>query len=1156
MTTNNDLLLCGADDTECVVAVEVDGAGKVTLCRLIGGRIISEKRETKYWLLVSDDTLLNGCGVDCDVAELEGGELRYLVECSSAGELSQVQKHIKSRSNDQRLSSDCIYHLPAWLQQYTVSSGVTLYEGMEFNDLRRMQVHIEVLPSDSGMVCDPLNDEIVVVALSDSTGWELVLDAREMSEEDLLEKAFETIWKRDPDVIECDHAFDFTLRYLFERADYLCVRPLLGRDESTPTHFKGRLAAGKASRSFQVTHMHGRHVVDSGFLLARQGESRRNLRGYEIVDAIDELDIQADESALAWGADTSEMWESDPERLVARALESVRCVRNITDLLLPPHFELAKYIPLPLEQIATSGPGKMIELMLVREHLRTGHGVPRPRDPIPRTGGAKAIFSKGVHRNVALADVASMYPTLALRNEISPSGDTAGAFLPLLDELTTRRLELKARARRADDPQERFLLDARQQALKLLIVAFTGFLAEQGRTFNDFEAYEQIVRLGRELAYEIVDLIEKCGGHVIQLIVDGFMIGLPDSVTIDEAAAAFVADISSALPEGINLEFEGHWPTAVSVSTGAYALVADDGEVTLKGLESRSREPFANEFIRQALALAVKAQFVELRELYLDTRERLSDHALPIELLTRSIALTKPLAALKSVAGGTKPAHHALALRAEKDDTLPTYDQGRRVEFYIQAGKALRYRRARHPWEWDPDQPDEDVTVLLEALDGAARRLSSLLSPEDFALIFKTRETEEPDLSAVALVAPTDVRPVLSFKQHEEHSQRTISRMIELTEAGYFVASLHGKIPLDKGFLEGRLTSEDIKLYAIQWAYRALLKGAPLNFALLTGEANQMTVLDVDAVDGPEAIERFRDRYLRSGDTFVESGGGGLHVYYSHTAGLQNKNVHVDLDGLQVKVEVKGCGLTITGPGSIHPTTACPYLLQGAPSPTDAESTAAILHARLEVPSELKETIKKAKSIPGGGKAGAGVVAIDTGVSKRERIRLFREMIEPYVEPGNIQHVVKVAREHEPCGEGSRNADFLSFAGSVHRFVEPDGMEEVLAAYTSCFHYPPDPEKASALADSSMGWMCRRVSMKADILQLLRKKGPMAERWIAAELKRDRRLVRATVELLMKDRKVRKVGKGRSSGVKLWRRSFPRFRRRTVQSKPKSICPE
>ena len=49
----------------------------------------------------------------------------------------------------------------------------------------------------------------------------------------------------------------------------------------------------------------------------------------------------------------------------------------------------------------------------------------------------------GVVRPIVKADVESLYPSLMLVNKIAPASDTLNIFLPLLAELTTRRLEAK-----------------------------------------------------------------------------------------------------------------------------------------------------------------------------------------------------------------------------------------------------------------------------------------------------------------------------------------------------------------------------------------------------------------------------------------------------------------------------------------------------------------------------------------------------------------------------------------------------------------------------------------------------------------------------------------------------------------------------------------
>ena len=121
------------------------------------------------------------------------------------------------------------------VQHYLTARGRTLFKGMRFEDLRRLQIGIATTVSDGFEFSNPERDPIAAVALSDSTGWEEVLvvepDSIE-SERTTLDTLTSVIQTRDPDVIEGHNLFKFDLPFVTARAKKLKVRLAWGRDAS------------------------------------------------------------------------------------------------------------------------------------------------------------------------------------------------------------------------------------------------------------------------------------------------------------------------------------------------------------------------------------------------------------------------------------------------------------------------------------------------------------------------------------------------------------------------------------------------------------------------------------------------------------------------------------------------------------------------------------------------------------------------------------------------------------------------------------------------------------------------------------------------------------------------------------------------------------
>ena len=97
--------------------------------------------------------------------------------------------------------------------------------------------------------------------------------------------------------------------------------------------------------------------------------------------------------------------------------------------------------------MATGGPGEKINDLMLRAYLMSGHSVPSAQRSRAYPGAHAELLETGVFAPVVKCDVESLYPSIMLAEAIAPQSDTLGAYLPMLSDLTRRRLEAKARSR-------------------------------------------------------------------------------------------------------------------------------------------------------------------------------------------------------------------------------------------------------------------------------------------------------------------------------------------------------------------------------------------------------------------------------------------------------------------------------------------------------------------------------------------------------------------------------------------------------------------------------------------------------------------------------------------------------------------------------------
>ncbi len=89
------------------------------------------------------------------------------------------------------------------MRQFLLQSGITLFKGIEFDELVRLHIDVQFAPSTGKKRSGKVSEErILVITLITSNGNEYVLKAVKQNERTVLEQCVQHINEIDPDVIE------------------------------------------------------------------------------------------------------------------------------------------------------------------------------------------------------------------------------------------------------------------------------------------------------------------------------------------------------------------------------------------------------------------------------------------------------------------------------------------------------------------------------------------------------------------------------------------------------------------------------------------------------------------------------------------------------------------------------------------------------------------------------------------------------------------------------------------------------------------------------------------------------------------------------------------------------------------------------------------
>ena len=723
-TAQLDRLLYGADATPWIVAAEPAGPNRMrTFQRTPAGGTETAEVPFEPWLLAARAEPWAAIRPQPRIDALAGDHaLRYLVRFNSWPDYLDASRGASE-------SGESFFRFRSPVEQHLVSSGRTLFNGMTFDDVRRLQLDIETTGFDAAHA----DVEVIIVAISMSNGHEEVL-VQDGDEADLLRRLSQRIIDLDPDTIEGHNLFNFDLPFLATRASRYDIPLNWGRDGSAlriaPN--QARFKVGALTLPYTPAYIHGRHIIDTYQQIQRYDTAGR-LSSYGLKPAVEQLGLTRPDREFVPGEQIRELWTTDRDRLLRYALDDVRDVDILARLATPTEFYQTQILPRSFQNVATGGPGEKINDVMVRAYLMHGHSVPTARAARDYPGGHAELLATGVFRPVVKCDVESLYPSIMLVEGVSSSADTLGTYLPMLSDLTRRRLEAKARSRNTTGA-ERAMWDGLQGSFKVLINSFYGYLGYGGGLFNDFDAAERVTLSGQRLVRQVVDRLHEAGAIPIEVDTDGVYFVPPAEVRTGEDEEQFIERIGEVLPAGIRLAHDGHYDGMLSLRLKTYALLNEDGTLTLKGsaLRSRRMERCLRRFLEEAARQFLAADRDGARTAYFLLAERIRDRQLAPEEFAQWGMVNEETAA-------KQPRLQRLMARARAAGRQPVRS-GERLELYERDDGEFGFI--------DEYNSDESVGYLLRRLRGVAERFRGLFEGDSEFDAFFPLLTPRTDLAA------------------------------------------------------------------------------------------------------------------------------------------------------------------------------------------------------------------------------------------------------------------------------------------------------------------------------------------------------------------------------------------------------------------------
>jgi DNA polymerase elongation subunit (family B) len=743
-------LLFGHDPTPKLLAFRPSETHVTVYARGAEGVTVAEE-PFRPFLLLSDPDLLKGLEGELEMTPLDGeGAYRWLAEFSAWSQALRARDHCLRVSGKSAGSADAPYRfLGDPTHQFLLRTGKTSFLGMAFGDLRRMAIDIEVT-TGAGFEFPHAgreSDRIIAIAMADSTGFSIVLSGAQLSERDLLVECSRLIRERDPDVLEGHNIFRFDLEYLEARARRHRVPLGWGRDGSILRGFPSRMQVAERTIGYRRYGVTGRHIVDTWILAQLYDVGARDLESYGLKDVARHFGFAAPDRTYLPPEDIPRIFDEDPARLMAYARDDVLETLGLSAILAPPYFAQAQMLPYDYQTTVLRGNATKIDALLMREYLHRRQAIPGPGRGRGVAGGYTAMFQRGVARDVLHVDVTSLYPSLMLTQGLFPASDRLGVSRSLLHDLRQFRVSAKRLAREATAPDDRVFLNALQQTFKIFINSFYGYLAFSQGHWNDFDVANQVTGEGRRLVQLLLDRLGALGATVVEVDTDGIYFVPPPGEAAGGAAAEerLVAELSGALPEGIQLELDGRYVAMLSYKMKNYVVLDGRGKLLIKGsgLRSRGLELFQRLWMEQMFRLLLTGRRAEIPALVARWEADFLAHRVPLRQFMKTETLQESLAAYREkLQAGARSvdATYELALGSAR-----SYQPGDQISYYVTGeGKRVKVNEAaKLAGEWSEAAPDENTAYYVAKLQELHEKFRPLIDQDGLAPV-----VEEPPAPA------------------------------------------------------------------------------------------------------------------------------------------------------------------------------------------------------------------------------------------------------------------------------------------------------------------------------------------------------------------------------------------------------------------------
>ena len=453
------------------------------------------------FIWIKDKRDLNRLKVNVQIKSLVGQGYKYLA----------LLPDIKSFWNARKYLMEMQKPFVAILdlqQQFLIQNGITLFKGMKYIDLKRMQFDIE---TKKGLSI--VDNEILCISVK-CREEEHVFHGKES---DILHNFFNYIKKINPDVLEGYNIELFDLPIIENRANHYGIKfPFYS--------YNMRIKTGDSGWTLIKKYFYkGKHVIDLYHTAKRYNVINRVFDSYKLDNVIESLNLSRKNRVHIDAANIVKIWSENKDKVIQYAIDDVRDVDLLSKQMLPEEFYQAKMCPISYDKMCITGIGNKINSFFFRYYYHNNYAIPEKEERREFEGALVLKEGHGIYKHVIKFDVSSMYPSIMVANKTCPKSDKLEVFPKLLKELKSMRFQIKDKAKTVEGAVKD-QLDGMQKAYKVLINGMYGVQGSQASPWNDYDNAEFITAEGRRILKLMIETFKKMGFIVLGSDTDGVFV--------------------------------------------------------------------------------------------------------------------------------------------------------------------------------------------------------------------------------------------------------------------------------------------------------------------------------------------------------------------------------------------------------------------------------------------------------------------------------------------------------------------------------------------------------------------------------------------------------------------------------------------------------